>query len=188
MKEIWKDVKGYEGMYCVSNFGRVKSFKRKKAMILKPFYNMDGYLNVELRDSKSRKTISVHRLVAIAFVPNPLNKPQVNHIDEVKTNNNISNLEWVTQKENMNHGTRIERVTKKLSIPVTGINLKTKEIVQFPSVKEAGRNGFTAPNILGVLKGNAKYHKGYEWYKTEDYISRYIDLVHVIDELEKERE
>ena len=112
MKEIWKDVKGYEGMYCVSNFGRVKSFKRKKAMILKPFYNMDGYLNVELRDSKSRKTISVHRLVAIAFVPNPLNKPQVNHIDEVKTNNNISNLEWVTQKENMNHGTRIERVTK----------------------------------------------------------------------------
>ena len=188
MKEIWEDVKRYEGLYQISSFGRVKSFKRKNSRILKPFFNKDGYLNVELRDSTSnkRKIISIHRLVALAFIPNPLNKPQVNHIDEIKTNNNILNLEWVTQKENMNHGTRIERVTKKLSIPVTGVNVETGEVVEFPSVKEAGRNGFTSTNILGVLNGNAKYHKGYEWYKKEDCVSRYIDLVHVIDGLEKE--
>ncbi|PTI10711.1 hypothetical protein BU096_00640 [Staphylococcus xylosus] len=186
MEEVWKDVKGYEGLYQISNLARVKSFKRSKPRILKPFINKDGYLNVELSNSISNKTMSIHRLVATAFIPNPNNKEQVNHIDEVKTNNDLSNLEWVTQKENMNHGTRIARVTEKLSIPITGVNVITGETIEFSSIREADRNGFTSPNIIGVLKGRAKYHKGYEWYRTNDYRNTNLDLVNYIDRLERD--
>lgn len=185
MEEVWRDIKGYEGLYKISNLARVKSFKRSKPRILKPFINKDGYLNVELCNSISNKTISIHRLVAIAFIPNPDNKEQVNHIDEVKTNNDLSNLEWVTQKENMNHGTRIARVTEKLSIPITGVNVITGETIEFSSIREADRNGFTSPNIIGVLNGKARYHKGYKWYRTNDYKSSSQDLVNYIDRLER---
>ena len=136
--EIWKPVIGYEGLYEVSNLGRVRSVDsfrithnqygehvgRYKGRILKPGKNNDGYLYVHLCCQCIGKTFSVHRLVAEAFIPNPDNLPEVNHKDEDKTNNTVwinpdgtvdfekSNLEWVSHIQNMRHGTCIERFAK----------------------------------------------------------------------------
>ena len=126
-EEIWKPIKNYEGLYEVSNMGRVKSLERVtvgkngrkyhvKERILKDFSDTDGYLRVNLYDNKRiQKNLKVHRLVAEAFITNPDNKPQVNHKDEVKTNNCVDNLEWITSKENNNYGTRTERAKNLLT-------------------------------------------------------------------------
>lgn len=99
MKEIWKEIDGYDGRYAVSTWGRVKSIRG----ILQPYKNHKGYLKVGLMKNGKSEKHRVHRLVAKAFIPNPHNLPEVNHIDGNKQNNSISNLEWVTGKENMEH-------------------------------------------------------------------------------------
>lgn len=105
MNEIWKDVKGYEGLYKVSNTGKVFSCKSKQtltqALTGTTFNTRPGYYRVMLYKGSSRKNVAVHRLVAETFIPNPENKPQVNHIDHNTHNNNVNNLEWVTQAENI---------------------------------------------------------------------------------------
>ena len=110
MKEFWKDIVGYEGIYQVSNLGRVKSLVtwccnkyKKREKILKPALNTYGYPTVSLSKNKLRKNKTIHRLVAENFIPNPNNYSQVNHKDGVKTNNKINNLEWVTGSENILH-------------------------------------------------------------------------------------
>ena len=112
MEEIWKDVVGYEGIYKVSNFGNVYSIKNKKR--LKPYKNSCNYKRVNLWLNGRGENAVIHRLVAKAFIPNPLNLPQVNHKDENKANNYVDNLEWCTASYNCNYGTRIERFSKKL--------------------------------------------------------------------------
>ena len=113
--EVWKDIEGYEGLYQVSNFGNIKSLARIvhsekrsdykiKEKVLKQSDTTTGYKKVELhKDNKKRKSFKVHRLVAQAFIPNPENKREVNHIDGNKHNNNVNNLEWVTSSENKLH-------------------------------------------------------------------------------------
>lgn len=111
--EIWKDVQGYEGLYQVSNLGRVKSLPKyhyKRERILKPTDNGNGYKIVGIRENGRRLNFYVHRLVATAFVPNPKRLGYVNHKDYNKDNNMASNLEWCTQKENVNYS--IERMKK----------------------------------------------------------------------------
>lgn len=111
--EVWKDIEGYEGYYQVSDLGRVKAFSRlvghpngglkrlpEKIMNMNP--SKSGYIHVNLR-GRGRKVFSIHRLVALHFIPNPENKPEVNHKDGVKTNNHKSNLEWSTNQENITH-------------------------------------------------------------------------------------
>lgn len=104
MTESWKPISGFEQFYAVSNTGRVQNINTGRD--LKPFVNDNGYGSVKLFNGKSKREAKVHRLVAEAFIPNPENKPQVNHIDRNKLNNNVSNLEWVTNKENFDHAVR----------------------------------------------------------------------------------
>jgi hypothetical protein len=109
MNEIWKDIKGYEGLYQVSNFGNVKTLSRfkngymTKTRLLKHTPYTNGYYMVTLVNGINRKKISIHRLVAQAFISNPDNKPEVNHFNGIKTDNRVENLEWCTHIENQKH-------------------------------------------------------------------------------------
>lgn len=114
MTEQWKEIPGFEGMYSISNMGRIKSHKRNTAIlsikedfILKPKKTQNGYLQGCLSKACKKSYIGIHRLVAEAFIPNPLNKFTVNHIDGNKHNNNVNNLEWLSQKENNRHAIKI---------------------------------------------------------------------------------
>ena len=99
MNEIWKDIQGYEGLYQVSNLGRVRNSKNK----LMKTYLRNGYCRIDLSKEGKRSKHSIHRLVATTFIPNPENKPQVDHINTVRNDNRVDNLRWVTPKENMNN-------------------------------------------------------------------------------------
>ena len=158
--EEWRDVVGYEGYYQVSNEGRVKSFKWNKERFLKPSMDKDGYLLVTLCAGGKPKTLKVHRLVCEAFHENPDNKPQVNHINEDKTDNRACNLEWCTCKQNVNHGSRNERVSK----PVGQYSLDGKLIKLWPSAIAVQRQaGFSQGNISQVARGKHKQAYGYIW-------------------------
>lgn len=173
MEEIWKPI-GYEG-YEVSNLGRVKSYKYDKinGKIMKPYKNTKGYLQIDLqldgRKRENRVHLSVHRLVAIAFIPNPDNLPQVNHKDEDKTNNCVDNLEWCTNNYNAHYGTHIERVAKKIRMPIYSVD-KQGNIEHFPGVREADRivsgkeYGISAP-ISMCLNGKRKTAYGRQWFR-----------------------
>ena len=106
-----KDIKGFEGRYAITSCGRVYSYKAKK--FLKPRVDKDGYLAVTLfcGDKNHKKYCLIHRLVASAYIPNPENKPTVNHKDEIKSHNWINNLEWMTMAEQNVYGTRLERIS-----------------------------------------------------------------------------
>lgn len=110
--EVWKSVVGYEGLYSVSNFGRIKNSRTNH--ILKPQRLSKGYQGVTLYKNNKRKTQKVHRVVAIAFIPNPTNLPSINHKDEDKTNNHVDNLEWCDAKYNNTYGTFAQRISKAL--------------------------------------------------------------------------
>lgn len=101
--EIWADIKGYEGHYQISNYGRAKSFKNGRKIILRPLWTNGGYLNFSICLNGKHKNFSPHVLVAKAFIPNPENKPEVNHIDGDKFNCYVGNLEWSTRSENNKH-------------------------------------------------------------------------------------
>lgn len=159
-EEVWKDIEGYEGRYQVSNLGRVKRVTTGR--ILKSCKNRGGYLYVNLCKQGVVSNKRIHRLVAQAFIPNPENKSDINHIDEDKTNNTVTNLEWTTRKENLNHGTHNDRVSKTLSISITAINLKAGESKEFYSGKDCARQlGLNAGHITSVLKGRLKQTGGY---------------------------
>ena len=193
-KEIWLPVAGYEGLYEVSNLGNVRSLYRYKKQ-LKWNISRNGYATVELFKQKEGKRLLVHRIVAAAFVNNPLNLPQVNHIDENKINNSASNLEWVTAKDNMNFGTRLSRQLKstdyggksrkaiaringrKNSVPVVQIKAG-KVVAVYSSAKEASlATGFNHSHIIECVHGKRyKTVGGYIWkiYERNDDLSGFL--------------
>jgi hypothetical protein len=157
-----KSVPGYEGLYSVSNDGRVFSHIRNRE--LKPKIDRYGYKVVSLYKDGKTRCFTVHRIVAITFIPNPFSKSSVNHINEIKTDNRVENLEWVTVKENDNHGTRNSRMSDtKSKKPVMQI-LPDGTIRYFKGVKDAGRQtGINRSNIAECCKGNKRTAGQSEW-------------------------
>lgn len=117
--EIWKPVVGFEGYYMVSNLGRIKSLhKRYEGLILKPYDEGHGYRMVDLYKDNIKQKCRVHRLVAMAFIPNPLNKREVDHINFIRDDNRVENLRWATSKENQNHKQYITASQEMTQIPI----------------------------------------------------------------------
>lgn len=167
-KEIWKDIRGYEGLYQVSNLGRVKSLCFSTHRILKYNRTRCGYLTVALYKNGIQKRYLIHRLVAEAFIQNPLNLPEVNHKDENKENNSAENLEFCDHKYNSNYGSAIERAALKRtngkgSIKVLQFTLDNELVKEYPSSKECGRNGFNQAAVSRCCRGKIKQYKGYKW-------------------------
>lgn len=175
--EIWKPIKDYEGYYEVSSFGRVRSVDRyveynnreihlHKGRILKQFADKGKeYLNVNLNKNGKNKRKRVNRLVAETFISNPENKTEVNHIDENKTNNHVDNLEWVTPKENSNHGTRSTRSGIARRKPIWGYNEENGYIVEFDYLTEPEKKyGLDHGTISDYCKGKRVRAYGYKWF------------------------
>lgn len=161
--EEWRDINGYEGLYYVSDWGNIKNKKGK--IIAKEFFK--GYYRVHLWKNGKGKHLFIHRLVAIAFIPNQNNYPQINHIDENKLNNRVENLEWCTAEYNSNYGTRKERNSKnqindpKKSKPILVYTYPSMELIGcFPSESEVKRQ-FGVNNVAKVVKGLYTHDKGY---------------------------
>lgn len=175
---MWKDVIGYEGLYQISNYGRIKgldrfkkssynSLSKMKEMIRKPIkYKKSGYYSIILSNGTGiRKQVLVHRLVALHFIPNNQNKPCVNHIDGVRTNNLEENLEWVTYFENYKHSSDVLNTNKK-SISISQIDINGNLIQKFRSISDVERiTGFSKANIHKALKQNIIRY-GYKWERT----------------------
>lgn len=185
MQEIWKDIPGYEGKYQISNLGNVMSLHFKRSAtnkkLLTPVDNNHGYFQVMLRDNGNDNRFRIHRLVAEAFVPNPENKPVVNHIDGNTKNNRADNLEWVTQRENIIHGCQYGKIKPPTFLGLTGsknplsktilqINPETNSVVnEFIGMNEASRiTKICVSSICACCKGKVKTAGGYIWkYKDE---------------------
>ena len=166
--EIYKDIKGYKGLYQISNYGNVKSLGNGNSnasveKVLKNNPDSYGYPRVCLLKNSKHKYIKTHRLVALHFVKNPKNKPFVNHIDEDKTNNHFSNLEWCTCKENNNHGTRNKRMKESKSQKVQQFSKEGELVKVWDSVNQAGRNGFDCSAISRCCNGERKSHRKHTW-------------------------
>ena len=161
--EQWKDIEGYEGLYQVSDMGNVKSLVSNKN--LKPYTTSFGYLQVNLSKDGKKKTFKVHRLVARAFIENPENKEEVDQIDTNRTNNRVTNLRWVTRKENQNNPLTKERIktanklTQPLAITKTGkkvMCITTGEV--FNSAREAADH-YNMKDRNGVSHAASPKHK-----------------------------
>lgn len=191
MKEIWRDIKDYEGLYQVSNLGRVRSLdhyvkykgnsiRLVQGTIMKLKLNRYGYLEVSLCKNGKHKSYIIHRLVAMTFPDlvnwieeakgKPFNKIDVNHKDENKLNNCVTNLEWCTKGYNIRYGTGIKRrsVTQKKTMPtikpVLQYTLDMVLIKEYPSIREAERQtGIYNQNIIRCCKGKVKSAGGYIW-------------------------
>ena len=170
--EVWKDIKGFEGMYQVSSIGRVKSldryvgYKKSGKRLVKGQEKIQtvtdkGYLKVTLCKDGTGKTREVQRLVAEAFIPNPENKEQVNHIDGNKFNNYVENLEWCTPSENTVHA---KKVLKQGIKQVNQYDLQGNFIATYSSLKEAGeKTGVPKCSISNVVCGRRKKAGNFKW-------------------------
>lgn len=203
-EEIWKPVVGFEGAYEVSNTGKVRSLDRYvnaknnsktfiSGIIRKPQKNHKGYLSVVLSKHCTSYTKLIHRLVAEAFIPNPKNLPQVNHIDTDKTNNNVSNLEWVTGLENIRHAfangcfkytqKHLEASKNNIKKAIASHKIKVVQLIGnrliniFDSITEASADIEQSGNhISSCCKHKRKTCGGYNWKYYDDFIKEEIKI------------
>lgn len=168
MEEIWKPIPGYEGRYEVSNIGRIFSILKNK--FLKIDIHQKGYYTVTLSNNKRTIHKGIHYWVALAFIPNPENKPEVHHIDKNPTNNCVENLMWVTRKEHADlHPERYIIISKnvkngKCSKQIAQYSMNYELIKVWPSSMEIQRQlGFSNSNIIACCKGKLKQFRGFIW-------------------------
>ena len=173
MEELWKDIPQYEGLYQVSNYGRVKSVKtgKIKCQSSKP----NGYQFLQLYKNNKPKNEYVHRLVAMAFIPNPDKLPQVNHKDEDKANNFVDNLEWCDNSYNQKYHNKQKRSAEtlklecKTSIQIIKCDMDGNELEYYNSMREAEReNGLANGAVSAYFRFNRKQTGGFTWKKLED--------------------
>ena len=174
MKEIWKDIKGYEGIYKISNFAKVKRVapyknqynkKWKSNKILKTNHkNLNGYCIVILCKNNKRHCFTLHRLVAQTFIPNPNNLPQVNHIDGNKENNIVDNLEWCTCSENLYNSYRVLHRKSPVAKKINQYDLNNNFIKTWNSSLQIEKQlGFSHSNILQCCKKQYKTSHNFIW-------------------------
>ena len=166
--ETFVKIDGFEN-YEVSNLGKVRNMKSGR--VLKPRLHKNGYLMHGLYENNKQKQLYLHRIIATAFMDNPEAKPQVNHIDENKLNNDLSNLEWCTEKENIIHGTRTKRASEKLSQKVIQLDLNDNILSVFKSMRKAEREtGVSRSSIGRCCNGERKSAGGFKWRKENERI------------------
>lgn len=190
MKEEWRTVPEWN-LYEISNFGRLRGKDRtirenyrpylRKGRLLKPNKDRHGYYVFSFKQDGRKKELKIHRLVAMCFIPNPENKPCVNHIDNNPSNNHVTNLEWVTMQENtdwMIKQGRFKRTKQWLDRlhesqskdykPIKGINIMTGEKLYFVNLNSVRNMGFLPSSVCNCCKGKRNKHKGYRW----EYITK----------------
>lgn len=164
--EIWKDIKGYEGYYQASNFGRIKNIKTGRILKQMPQGKANRLFVGLSKDGKTERR-QVSRIIAETFIPNPDNLPQVNHKDENTQNNKVDNLEWCDAKYNINYGTGIERRARQIEIPVSQYTLSGEFIRTWRSATYAAKVlGFRKPGNISSCCTHHKWFKtayGYKW-------------------------
>ncbi len=154
--------------YYISRSGTVISVRQNQARIMKISLNYNGYFRVQLSIGNHRKKMYIHRLVAQAFIPNPNNYPMINHMNEIKTDNYVNNLEWCTAKHNVNYGGRAIRFSAKISKPV--FKMKGNTILSlYSSATETKRDGYISSLVSACAIGKRKHHKGYQWIFVSDF-------------------
>ena len=167
MEEVYKDMVGYEALYQVSNIGNVKSLNYNKVKymekLLKQQKGCNGYKTVILCKNKTSKRFYIHRLVANAFLPNPQNLPCINHKDECRTNNVVTNLEWCSYKYNLEYNNGRKRRAESRSKQVYQYTKDGELIAVWKSTSECGRNGYNFGHVASCCRGEIKSHKGYIW-------------------------
>lgn len=149
-----KDISGYEGIYGITSCGKVWSYKNKK--FLKPRANSNGYLLAHLCKNGKSKNYNIHRLVAEAYIPNPNNLPDVDHIDNDKTHNYVNNLQWITHRDN---------VRKSINKPILQFTLDGEFVREWDCASDAGKE--VNSNIVHCLKGRKKSAYGFKWVYKE---------------------
>lgn len=161
--EEWREMAGYEGLYWVSNLGRVCAIPRKGTQggLMKGYVDRKGYIILTLRKDGTQLSRRLHRMVAETFIPNPDNLPEVNHKDENKLNNNVENLEWCTTLYNHEYGTRTLRCGRPIRCVETG--------KEYPGAKWAAKELNLDPSTITRCCRKANHtHGGYHWEYVED--------------------
>lgn len=194
--EIWKDIPGWEGFYQASTMGRIKSTshlscsgKLLKNRILRQNVYGRGYLNARLYRNGKSHSFPVARLVAFTFIPNPENKPTVDHINNIKFDNRVENLRWATYHENMSNPISVQRRKEMMrgvnfwerckrepmrgtdnpkATPIVGINPETKEVRYYSYMYECAKDGFTPSNVSKVCRKIIKHSGGWAFFYADD--------------------